>query len=78
MRKAKDGSDDPEFQEWNSQQTLTCMLAVPFGKQACDLYKGEILENRERVLQRILREEEEKEMAAKKDIYEQLFADLDE
>jgi hypothetical protein len=78
MRKGKDGSDDPEFQEWNSQQTLTCTLAVPFGKQAHDLYKGEIPENRERVLQRILREEEEKEMAANKDIYEQLFDDLDE
>jgi hypothetical protein len=73
----EDGSNDPEFQDWRLQ-TMSWMLAVPSGKLGYELYKGELLKNRECALQRMLREEEEKEMAAKKDVYEHLFDDLDE
>jgi hypothetical protein len=80
MQRKEDGSDDPEFQDWKRLQTKTMswMLAVPSGKLGYDLYKGGMLKSRECALQRMLQEEEKKEMATKKDVYEHLFDDLDE
>jgi hypothetical protein len=78
MQRKEDGSDDPEFQDWKTLQTMSWMLAVPSGKLGYDLYKGGMLKSRECALQRMLQEEEKKEMATKKDVYEHLFDDLDE
>jgi hypothetical protein len=64
----EDGSDDPEFGDWKQLQTMSWMLAVPSGKLGYELYKGEMLKERERALKRLLEQNGEKA----------LFDDLDD
>ena len=80
----EDGSDDPKFLKWKSLQTISWMMAFPSGKSGYELYKGEMLKDRECALQHFLKkeEEEEKEKGRKrvskqeKTVYWGLFDDL--